>query len=281
MTGAPWVSLLPSHGSFSQLTGWADCQQRYVIEKAFKPASTPAWWFIGGTAFHEATQAYDEALLLASRPPIGWLTRTFNELLDAGIRRAEEAEPDRTLWLRGGRVSREFPDREVEAFYRARAQEWCNAYERHSITSGETIFVTDEGVLGVELGFLHYFGGVAVKGSVDRVYLTRGGELGVRDIKTGASPGNPMQLGMYGVAVAAITGITPAFGDFWNPRKNGAGPPIPLARYDQAMFDRLFEAFDAQRKSGTVVPHLSPGCERCSVAKFCSAYGGAEAIDIT
>lgn len=270
-----WLGRLPVHASFSQLGSWNRCQQAYCIEKAFHPTETPAWWFIGGTAFHEATEAWDNGTL----GPACTLLAAYHAFIDEGIAEAVEREPDQSKWMAGGRRSKAYPDKETEQFWRDVGPAWCQLYLDHQNANDEPIWESVEGCVGVELPFEVELGGVVVKGAIDRLRVTQG-MLGVEDIKTGSGQSNEMQLGLYKVAVEIAFGESPTWGRFWNPRKGGAQVPVSLDRYDRKLFDSMFGAFEKQRRSGVVIPNLGPDCERCSVKRFCSAYGGAEAIDL-
>lgn len=271
-TNRAWMNLLPVHASYSQLGSWNECQQRYVIEKAFHPAAVPSWYFIGGSSFHEATESWD---LGQTDDLIGEYYSRLNVL----IAEADAEEPDRSLWRAGGRRSKTYPDKETEQFWLDVGPEWCQLYQDHFTHNDEPIWESVEGIRGIELPFDVELGGVRVKGAIDRVRVIQG-ELFLEDIKTGSGQPNVLQLGLYKVAFEQAFGETPSFGRFWNPRKSGAGIPVNLDRYDKPMFDRLYAAFETQRRSGVIVPNLGPNCDRCDVRRYCSAYGGDLAIDL-
>lgn len=53
-------SKLPSHISYSSLTTWLDCGWKYYLSRIVQAEETPAWYFIGGSALHKATEIYDK-----------------------------------------------------------------------------------------------------------------------------------------------------------------------------------------------------------------------------
>lgn len=53
---------LPGYVSHSQLTTWLSCGWQYYLTKVNNVDEEPAWWFVGGSALHEATELYDKAL---------------------------------------------------------------------------------------------------------------------------------------------------------------------------------------------------------------------------
>ena len=52
------MSVEPSigHRSFSQFSSWAKCGKAYQLERVLQAPQVPAWYFIGGSAFHAAVE---------------------------------------------------------------------------------------------------------------------------------------------------------------------------------------------------------------------------------
>jgi len=46
------------HRSFSALTSWVRCGKAFQLEREVMAPSEPAWWFVGGSAFHAAAEKY-------------------------------------------------------------------------------------------------------------------------------------------------------------------------------------------------------------------------------
>jgi hypothetical protein len=55
-------SNLPSHISYSSLTTWLDCGWKYYLSRVTEEQELPAWYFVGGSALHKATEVYDKEL---------------------------------------------------------------------------------------------------------------------------------------------------------------------------------------------------------------------------
>lgn len=53
---------LPAHISYSAMTTYLDCGYKYFLTRVQKVEEKPAWYFIGGSAVHEATELYDKEL---------------------------------------------------------------------------------------------------------------------------------------------------------------------------------------------------------------------------
>lgn len=56
---------LPAHISYSALTTYLDCGYKYYLTRMVKVEEKPAWYFVGGSAVHEATEQYDKDVYLS------------------------------------------------------------------------------------------------------------------------------------------------------------------------------------------------------------------------
>lgn len=48
-----------AHLSYSSFTAWLKCGKAYELQKILGLQEQPAWWSIGGSAFHSATEEMD------------------------------------------------------------------------------------------------------------------------------------------------------------------------------------------------------------------------------
>jgi len=46
------------HRSFSAFTSWLRCGKAFQLERNLQAPSDPAWWFVGGSAFHTAAEKF-------------------------------------------------------------------------------------------------------------------------------------------------------------------------------------------------------------------------------
>lgn len=277
------MDLQPPHTSYSSFGIWQECNARWVIEKCHRPAKRPAWWFVSGHAFHSATEKYDLHAWEHGLPDSAETsTRFMHDLLvqefDAEIRKNEEDEPDHSKWMRGGRVSKQFPEREAESFYRAQFPDWAAAYDHYCRTSGRVIYTIDGDQPAIELKWTAEFGGEQVVGYIDRLIVEQG-MLGVLDFKSGSSDGDPTQLNLYRAALERSQfPDVPSFGAFWNPRKGTSQPPAMALDVPVEFFDQQYRAFGIQRRTGAITFRRTKDCGRCQVQHLCPAWGGPEAI---
>ena len=47
-----------AHRSFSSFTSWLRCGKAWQLERQLQAPTEPAWWFVGGSAFHRAAEKY-------------------------------------------------------------------------------------------------------------------------------------------------------------------------------------------------------------------------------
>jgi hypothetical protein len=47
-----------NHRSFSSFASWVRCGKAWQLERGFAVQTEPAWWFVGGSAFHTACERY-------------------------------------------------------------------------------------------------------------------------------------------------------------------------------------------------------------------------------
>lgn len=52
---------VPRYVSYSRLSSWLSCGKRYELEKLAGVVEVPAWYFVGGSAVHQATEDFDRA----------------------------------------------------------------------------------------------------------------------------------------------------------------------------------------------------------------------------
>jgi hypothetical protein len=47
-----------AHRSFSAFTSWLRCGKAFQLERNLQAPSEPAWYFVGGSAFHSAAEKF-------------------------------------------------------------------------------------------------------------------------------------------------------------------------------------------------------------------------------
>lgn len=61
------MSTTVGHRSFSSFTSWLRCGKAWELEREIGIQGEPAWWFVGGTAFHNAVEVFLNELVEAEK----------------------------------------------------------------------------------------------------------------------------------------------------------------------------------------------------------------------
>jgi hypothetical protein len=98
------------------------------------------------------------------------------------------------------------------------------------------------------------------------------GALMVRDLKTGAEPVWPVQLGVYRLAMLDSLGIDIQWGDYYLAKTGGSSTPVDLRkRFSYDFVGQLFKSLDTGIKEEIFLPN--PGnCFTCGVKSSCPVY---------
>lgn len=257
------------HLSYSALDSLLTCGERFRLERVLNVPQTPAWWFIGGSAFHTATEWWDkgEDTNLSSL----W-TRAWEEECERSIPEGY----DRSKVRAGGRATKANPDKENEAWWMTNGPLMLAAYATWRADSGYTLIES-----GVEVPFDIELGGVPVHGYVDRVFATPSGEPIVVDIKTGSrAPSATLQLGVYSLGIEKVLGFRPLLGAYYMSRKAELTQERSLRHYNPDTLGKWYSRAKRIIEGQLFIPHVTPLCDTCSVATHCVAVGGIAPEDI-
>lgn len=282
------------HRSVSQIELYNECGMKYRLRYRDGVASAPAWYLVGGTAFHAAakiiadrlpTLAHYEAETAAGWTPslqALWVSCLAAEIATAeqetGIARSgwrSSKNEDGAWWLTNG----ENMVRNYFAWHCARLRD------------GWSILRTRAGATVAELEFNIFVGnqGVAVKGFIDQAWWsTKRGVVEVIDFKTGnSSPGDSFQLGVYAHALRLIEesgeGLDPGTpvldaehvtAGYYNPRKDVltlTATPV-LERHPWAEIVYQVTTMDAAERANVYLANTNTnygGCGSCELRKAC------------
>jgi len=181
-------------------------------------------------------------------------------------------------WRRGGRVSKDKPNREDLDWWNIEGLRELFDYQRF-LSLGNYKIHAHEGTLLSEFETTATFGGQTVKGYLDAVYEdTRTGQLIVVDAKSGTrTPTNYLQLGLYAEALRRVLGMEVNVGAFFMTRKAELTEPAPVTRYAGEYFDRVFEQMGKALENKIFIANPGDACYSCDVATACYAKGGVDA----
>ena len=253
--------------SYSSLNSYLDCGERFRLERVANVPQQQAWWSVGGSAFHKASEYIDLGEI--DDPIVAWdkaWAEQLAEVEDVGAVRA------------GGRATKEWPLKENGQWWTANGPRMLGDYQRWTYQMfnlgwqwwnpvGENI--------AVELPVNFELGDVLIKGYIDRVMVNSSGELVVVDLKTGAhKPASTMQLGVYSVGIQKIFGVKPTLGAYYMARKNELSEMNSLIHYTEELLGSWFSKGKQGIEQELFIPHVTSMCGTCSVAPYCIAVGG-------
>jgi RecB family exonuclease len=184
-------------------------------------------------------------------------------------------------WRRGGRSTKENPNKEDGNWWDENGErmffDFINAWQ----ASGFEIWVSPEGVPGIEIGFNNSFGDVPIKAFADAVVIS-GNELTVIDFKTGSyMPDSSLQLGVYASLMEMQFGVRPTKGYYYSARKAQFIESPGIERWTIPVLTEMFRQFNLGIENKIFLPNIGMSCGTCGVKEYCYAVGGqlAEIFD--
>lgn len=207
--------------------------------------------------------------------PLTWDSiweESFNEAIGDIEKRTDTNPQD---WRTGGRASKAYPNKEDKAWWDENGRkmffDFINVWQQ----SGIEIWVTPEGVPGVEIEFNNYFGDVLIKGFADLIAVLPTGELAVVDFKTGSyTPDSAMQLGLYACLMEMQFGVRPTRGFYYSARKAEFIEVPGLNLWTIPVMTELFAQFVRGLNAEIYLPNVGMMCNTCGVKDYCYSVGG-------
>jgi len=270
----------PAHRSWSQVHTYQSCPKQYQLSRVLRAPETPAWYLAGGSALHTVIEQINHRA--HNGEPLGGdsLSDEWDKALDEQVARlVEETGVPTEEWRAGGRATKDKPNKEDGVWWRHDGYHQLIAYIgwiMQAYADGVVIYADQAGPW-IERGVNVTIGNVPVKMFLDLVVVLPGGELMVIDHKSGSRLPLPGQLRLYAYGMAAAGHPRPSLGAYYMTRKAELSAPWSLPDTYDPVLDDLFSNVDASIRAEIFPPHLGSHCGACGVAKFCAAYGGAEA----
>lgn len=277
--------IVPPHFSYSSLSSYMQCGQRWFLEKVARVPEVPSWWLCGGSAVHTVTERWEHEGFNDAMVELVW-----KEEFDKEVEAQQARFPDLTKWRTAGRKTKAKPDGEDYLAWMDLGPQFVRNYiEWRTVTSpwklwdgAVTGFDPDTGEVetttAIELALDFEVSGWKARGSIDRVFILPSGDLVVTDLKTGSRmPDSDLQLGLYAVGMEVQYGERPKYGMFYNPRKNQESQLYDLSNYTVDSLGELGVQFKRAIQNQIFLPHKSVLCGYCPVNNGCAAYGGKDA----
>lgn len=248
------------HLSYSSLSTYLDCGERYRLERVIGVDQGKAWWFIGGSAFHTATEMLD-------RGDIDNATAAWEIAWTAQVNKELEGFPVSEVRA-GGKASKQWPNKENADWWQHNGPIMVADYLGWKAASGVTI-------LEIELEFDTVICDVPVRGYIDRLNVNSDGEAEVMDLKSGRyEPASSLQLATYAVALQKDHGINVQYGSYYMARKGRTGTRWALHKYNEDVIGKWYGDVRRGIEGEIFVPHVTSLCQSCTVRSFCTAVGG-------
>ncbi|QHB36975.1 Cas4 exonuclease [Mycobacterium phage Roary] len=240
----------------------------YKLSRIDKVWQRPAAWLPQGTAFHTTVElaAKDLEMSLEKAQEI------FSAEYDKDIGALTSETPNVQFWSRSGPYAGRADIERRYALGLEQVERWFDWHNEHP---EEEFWKAPDGTPGIELGFDIDLDGVPVRGFIDAIKVIDG-ELVVEDYKTGNTPGDDFQLGVYSVAVEMMYGVDrPQTGRYWMAGKKG-GKGKPTKPYDLSEWTReavteKFHELDQNIRAEKFEADPEPSkCQFCDVSASCS-----------
>lgn len=257
--------MTPEYLSHSALNQYLNCSWQYKLERVDKLPTPPAWFFIGGSAVHLATQRMDERQAYPYSED--QLLHIWSEAYDELINEAYLAWPEDGQWRQAGRVSAVWPEGQRYIYWDQRGQAAVKAWHDF-VTTLDPVFESIEEELFVPLP-----SGIVYKGYVDRVESTEGGLLPL-DIKTGTKrPSSLLQLGLYRVGLQLKhPHWTMSDDGAWWMAKDSAAYYNDISHITLDRIDRYAQTYVKGVREEIFIPTIGDSCRTCPFTKQCFAH---------
>ena len=263
-----------SHLSYSSLTSWLDCGERFRLERVLNAPQSDAWWFLGGDSIHKASEEAD--LTGITDPAKG--ADLFDKYWDVALSKVDQSKPIKA----GGRATIANPNKEDGAWWAENGprmvSDWIS-WRNDKVNEGWSFltFTDDEGIQrnGIEVPVTYNFDDTIIKGYIDRVMVDPNGQVWVIDLKSGSrAPQSSLQLGVYALGLSQQYGIHAPIGAYYMARKGDVGNAEVLTKYTPEVVGGWFSSAKRGIEQEIFIPKVSALCGSCSVRDFCKAVGG-------
>lgn len=243
--------------SFSRLNSYLRCGKAYELSRITRYPEAPAWYLIGGSAVHKATEMID-------RGDGRSISAVWEHCFHAEIEEAEQTWPDWSEWRDAGRKTPQAYDFWLERGMQY-TSEWC--YWRSENPEVE--------MSGVEVDLTVTLpSGLTVKAFADRVGRWAPNDHRVIDIKTGSTrPESPLQLEIYSTLLMEVWGLPTEVGCYFM-AKDGTMVEKRLQPLSIETLDTLGQTLFRGIDNEVYLPHRTAACYSCGVKRACYLTSG-------
>jgi len=185
-------------------------------------------------------------------------------------------------YYRGGRASKEWPDKETPEWWAKNGPLMVKSWEQWRNRCGMKIWEFldgDTGELspGIEVPTWAYGPeDIPLNSIIDRVFVDSDGDLRIVDLKSGSyTQPWPLQLILNNLGLLETFGVKAKWGGFWKARKGGVEKWFDLSIYpDEWAWEQVAKAKQI-RDQQLFLPNPNNFCNSaCGVRQHCVAMGG-------
>lgn len=255
--------------SFSQLSTYSKCPERYRLQKIVKIPEPPSIWLPAGSAAGHACDIYD---MLGDEH---YAEDAFNEKLEELVSELEvEYGMGREKFEVNGKTKTTLPEGKTFDWWIENFPAMLRKYTTWRESSGYRLAqVGDLPAIELEVR-LDLGNDTQVVGYLDRLFVRPDGRHEVVDLKAGTTQPGLYQLATYAYAVGIQYGLEVDYGSFFMLQKDGHTSPKWLPPYTAgSTVQQTYRRLDEAIKGGHFVPNISGDCFRCPMAAHCDFVG--------
>lgn len=272
----------PAYRSVSQRNQYDRCPQSYYLARIKKVWQKPAAWLPMGSAVHEGVERWEKSGRTMSREEAESVVAAS---YDREVSKYTAETPNFDWWQSSGpyRATDDLPRRfDLAREHINRYIDWAEKHDNEKVwgirdprcgDSGSYVDHTNDCGCSIasELSFNTTFGSVPVRGFIDLVIVDKFGDVVVRDVKTGNTPGDDFQLGVYAAAIAQEYDVEqPTRGDYFMTKTGKPTLEYDISEWTPARVAEEFEELEDNIKNERFDPKPDPSkCRFCDVASSC------------
>jgi hypothetical protein len=269
---------IPSRLSYSSLSTYSECGQRWLLERGH--GLNKSTWFatIAGSAIHTITEKIDLKAVGVYGGSIPTFKAEFDRRLDLEKRKGVEVKPSgrvgKTMSKTGG------PNKKDYDWWLLFGPQFVDNWIGFIQDLHWELAFLPGGIPGVEVSLRQRMAGRDFLGFIDRVYVTPEGELVVVDLKSGNVPSSSLQLGTYRVGLIREHQLWADWGAYWMASDGELTPLKDLTIYTEEFIEAQYEMAWRGINAGVFLPNVTAMCKGCGVQPWCRAAGGRESDEI-
>lgn len=258
-----------SYRSVSQYNQYKKCPYSYKLARIDKVWQRPASWLSQGIAVHACLEAWEKSGRTMS---MGELKDLYNTEYANSINQQAKVTPNFEYWFGSGPYNGEV---DIERRY-VLGWEQVEGLIDYLEDSGDSIWITPDNKPAVELRFDVELGGVPVVGYIDQIIVDKNNNIKVRDLKTGAKPGDVFQLTVYAEAMRQAYGVEIESGDYLMGKTCKPTRNIVLSKEERYHgVHKAFKELEENINNNDFPPIASKAnCAMCSVKTSCEYAKG-------